>query len=128
MLAGGAAIAALLPGMPASELLSRARVPGLLPTLLVLAVALGVGILAGWRAWLAGATAYLVGIALWVALYLKPSLPWSPSDVWSLDTWIGFALTNVLVGAVVCAVLGSIGAWLARRVLSRLRSQPQREP
>jgi hypothetical protein len=129
VLVGGLGIGALLPGMPAGEVLSRARVAALVPALLVLAVALGVGVVAGRRALVAGAAAYSVGVTLWLWLYLKPSPPWSPSDVWFLGTWIEFAFTNVLAGAVVCAVGAAIGAWLERAVVARLaRAQPEREP
>jgi hypothetical protein len=124
VLVGGATVGALMPGMPAFELATRAPVPRALQ---VLAVALVVGLVVGRRGWVAAAAAYGIGIALWIGLYLKPSPPWAPSDVWFLATWTSFGLT-VLVGVLLFAVVGFAGEWIASAVFSRLTgTQPERE-
>jgi len=63
VLIGGTAFGALMPGMPAFELLSKAP---LLYVLSLVLVALVIGLVVTRRGWLAAATAYVVGIALWI--------------------------------------------------------------
>ena len=92
VLIGGAVFGTLMPGMPAFQGLSQA--PGLRVLSLVL-VALVIGLMVTRRGWLAAAAAYVVGIALWIVIYLRPSPPWAPSDVWFLETWITFVGTQL---------------------------------
>lgn len=66
VLIGGAAFGALMPGMPAFELLSKAP---LLYVLSLVLVALVIGLVVTRRGWLAAATASFIGIALWVGIY-----------------------------------------------------------
>ena len=125
VLIGGAAFAALMPGMPAFELLSRAsvlRVPSLVLVALVI-LALVIGLVIRRRGWLAAAAAYVVGIALWIGIYLRPSPPWAPSDVWHLETWITFVGMQ-LVSALLFAGIAYIGSRIARLAF-RLRHKDE---
>lgn len=121
VLVGGAAVGALMPGMPAFELLSRAS---LLRTLLLLLAGLLIGIVVVHRGWLAAAAAYTVGVTLWMVLYLRPSPPWAPSDNWFIDTWISFVGTQ-LAGTLLFTAIGYIGERVARVIPGQLRGHPQ---
>jgi hypothetical protein len=69
----------------------------------------------------------VLAVALVIGLYLKPSPPWAPSDVWFLATWTSFGLT-VVVGVLLFAAVGFAGEWIASAVLPRLAgTQPERE-
>lgn len=107
---GACAVALLMPGMPAFALMSRTADSLRLPILV--AIGLLIGVLASHRGWLAAGAAYVLGIALWTALYLRPSPPWAPSDNWTIETWTFFVLQSVVIGAVIYAVLGLIGSWI----------------
>jgi len=125
VLIAGAAFGALMPGMPAFEMLSRAsllRVPSLVLVALVI-LALVIGLVIRRRGWLAAAAAYVVGIALWIVIYLRPSPPWAPSDVWYLETWITFVGTQ-LAGALLFAFIAYIGSRIARLAF-RLRHKDE---
>lgn len=111
-LIGGAAFGALMPGMPAFQWLSQS--PPLRVLSLVL-VALVIGLVVTRRGWLAAAAAYVVGIALWILIYLRPSPPWAPSDVWFLETWITFVGTQLGI-ALLFAGIAYIGSRTARLV------------
>ncbi len=76
--------------------------------------AVAVGFAAGWRGWLAAFTACTIGMASWLVIELRPSPPWSPSDVWGPMTWLSFLLGNVLPVALGAAALGGLGGWLVR--------------
>jgi hypothetical protein len=116
VLIGGAAIGALMPGMPAFELLSGAS---LLRVLCLVVVAVAIGLVLTRRAWLAAGAAYVVGIALWVALYLRPSPPWAPSDNWSIETWLYNVLGPALGGALLFAAIAYISGRIAHLASSR---------
>jgi hypothetical protein len=77
-------------------------------------IAFLVGFVVMRRGWLAALAAYVLGVALYVGLYLRPSPPWAPSDVWGLETWISFILTLVPIG-IGSAIVAGVGSWVARR-------------
>ena len=108
---------ALLPQMPIYLALGLAPAP---TYALIALLAFLVGAVVGHRGWLAAGAAYVIGVALWIALYLRPSPPWAPSDNWGIETWVGFALNQVLVPTVVAAGLGALGSW-TRRAMVGLR-------
>ena len=114
VLIGGAASGALMPGMPAFELLSRAS---LLRALSLVVVALVIGLVVTRRGWLAAATAYVIGIAFWLAIYVHPSPPWAPSDNWSVLTWLYDVVGVGLAGALLFAFIAYIGSRIARLVI-----------
>lgn len=92
------------------------QVPGLLaqglpPGLLAL-IAFLVGFVVIRRGWLAASGAYLLGIALWVLVDLRPSPPWVPTDV--QGTWLAVALVAA-IGAPWSALFGLAGTWAAHR-------------
>lgn len=76
-------------------------------------VAFLIGFVVKRRGWLAAALAYLVGIALWVVVDLRPSPPWVPTDV--RGTWEAVILSAV-VGGLWSALLGAAGSLAARAV------------
>ena len=86
-------------------------------------VALAVGFVVGRRGWLAALAAFVVGHALWVAVELRPSLPWAASDVWAWEQW-GIFLVTLVPTAAGAMILGALGAWLSR--LSSLRGSGSR--
>ena len=110
VLIGGAAFGALMPGMPAELLLSRWS---LLRVVALVAVALAIGLVVTRRGWLASATAYVIGIALWIGI-LRPSPPWAPSDNWSVFTWLYNVGGVGLAGALLFAGIAYIGSRIAR--------------
>jgi hypothetical protein len=77
-------------------------------------IAFLVGFIVVRRGWLAALAAYVLGVALYVGLYLRPSPPWAPSDVWGLETWISFVLT-MLPTTIGSAIVGGIGSWVGRK-------------
>ena len=72
----------------------------------VVFVALAGGFVVGRRGWLAALAAFVIGHALWVAVELRSSSPWSASDVWHWTQW-GIFLTTLLPTAIGAAVLGA---------------------
>jgi hypothetical protein len=74
-------------------------------------IALLVGFIVNRRGWLAASGAYLLGIALWVFIDLRPSPPWVPTDVGG--TWQAVLITAA-IGAPWSAVWGAAGNWAAR--------------
>jgi hypothetical protein len=123
VLIGGAAFGALMPGMPAEALLSRWS---LLRVLALVLVALAIGLVVR-RGWLASATAYVIGIALWLALYVHPSPPWAPSDNWSVFTWLYNVVGVGLAGALLFACIAHIGSRIARLAF-RVRHEDEKRP
>lgn len=120
VIVGGLGVGALLPQMPIYLALNLAPAPAYA---LIALLAFLVGATVSHRGWLAAGAAYLIGVALWIALYLRPSPPWAPSDNWGIETWIGFALNQVLVPTVVAGGLGAIGNWTGRAMVGlRLRN------
>lgn len=113
VLIGAAAFGALMPGMPAFELLSKAS---LLYVLSLVLVALVIGLVVTRRGWLAAATAYVLGIALWIVIYLRPSPPWALSDNWHVETWL-YIVGSGLAGALLFACIAYIGSSIARLVV-----------
>ena len=113
VLIGGTAFGTLMPGMPAFQRLSQA--PGLRVLSLVL-VAVVIGMVVTRRGWLASATAYVTGIALWLGIYVHPSPPWAPSDNWSAMTWLYNVVGAGVAGALLCAILAYIGSRTERLV------------
>lgn len=95
--------------MPAFLFVERSA--GSLRLFVLVGIALAIGFLAGRYGWLAAGGAYVVGIALWTLLYLKPSPPWAPSDNWGEETWLGFAASTVF-GVVLYALFGIVGSWI----------------
>ena len=89
------------------------------PVLLAQALHLGslaliaflVGFVVKRRGWLAASAAYLLGIALWVAVDLRPSPPWVPTDVGG--TWEAVTLAGV-IGGLWSALFGAAGSFAAR--------------
>lgn len=63
------------------------------------------------RGWLWALAAYLIGLALWVVVELRPSPPWVPTDVGG--TWEAVGL-RALIGGVWSALSGTAGSWAAR--------------
>ena len=61
--------------------------------------------------WLWALAAYLVGLALWVVVELRPSPPWVPTDVGG--TWEAVGL-RALIGGVWSALSGAAGSLTAR--------------
>jgi hypothetical protein len=120
-LAGGIGVAVLLPQMPGYQVLSSAPA---LPPLLLLLVAVVIGVLVTRRAWLAAASAYLIGVATWVVLWLRPSPPWAPSDNWFLETWVQFLLTSALLPALIFAGAAAIARFLTTALRRRALRQP----
>jgi len=100
----------MMPGMPAFTLMARTAEALRLSILVV--IALSIGAIVGGRGWLAAGAAYVVGVALWTVVYLKPSPPWAPSDNWNFETWIFFMIQTIAVGAVLYAIFGMIGSWI----------------
>jgi hypothetical protein len=76
-------------------------------------VAFAVGFVVLRRGWLAALAAFVIGHALWVAVELRPSMPWAGSDVWDWTQWEIFLIT-LLPTALGAAVLGALGAWVRR--------------
>ena len=74
-------------------------------------VALAVGFVVRQRGWLAALAAFVIGHALWVAVELRPSLPWAASDVWGWEQWSIFLVTLMPTAAGAMA-LGALGAWI----------------
>lgn len=120
---GGLVSGLLMPQMWASEWLSST--PALSWIALLGIVPLAVGAVARDRGWAAAAAASLLGLVLWVGLYLRPSPPWAPSDNWSVQTW-GMFVVTWLPWVIVAAVLGAIGGWTSRSILSWRMTQRQR--
>lgn len=81
-------------------------------------VAFAVGFVVEHRGWLAALAAFGIGHALWVAVELRPSLPWAASDNWGWDQW-GIFVATLLPTAFGAAVLGGLGAWVSRVVSFR---------
>jgi hypothetical protein len=117
ILVGGIATGSLLPNMFLAERLPATAAPVVWIALLV-AIPLAVGALVQRCGSIAAAGAFVVGIGLWIALWLRPSPPWSPSDNWSLMTWTMLIVGQVAPGLVITAVLGAIGGAAARWVRS----------
>lgn len=84
-------------------------------------IAFAVGFGVGRRGWLAALAAFIVGHALWVAIELRPSAPWAPSDVWDWTQW-GIFLGTLLPTALGAAVIGGLGGWVRRLVSIRRRA------
>jgi hypothetical protein len=114
ILVGALAVAVFLGQTYSGVLRPQASMPVLLQQALQLAsfalVALFIGFVVRRRGWLAAAAAYLLGLALFVAVVLRPSPPWSPSDV--EGTWLAVML-GAVAGGVWSAFIGAIGSWLA---------------
>jgi Na+/proline symporter len=110
-----------MPQMPGYQVLSSAPA---LPPLLLLLLAVVIGVLVRPRAWLAAASAYLIGVAVWVVVWLRPSPPWAPSDNWFLEAWVQFLLTNVLLPTLIFAAAAGIARFLATAVRRRTSRQP----
>jgi len=118
VLVGGAAFAALMPGMPAFDVLSRWSVARVAALVLV---GLVIGLVHPHRGWLAAATAYIAGIALWLGVSVHPSPPWAPSDNWSLETWLSNVVGVAVAGAILFAFIAQLGSRLARVAIHRGR-------
>jgi len=118
VLIAGVVIGLFMPEMPGARL--AANVPTL-PIVLVLVPVL-VGLFVRRRGWVASSAALLVGVALWVALYLRPSPPWAPSDNWNAETWAMFVARQIIPWTLVAAVLGAAGSWMSRAYSSRFLS------
>lgn len=118
MLFGGVAVASLLvPSSPVQQLTSSA--PAFRLALLLL-IALVIGVLLHRRSWIAAGGAYVVGITIWVVVWLRPSPPWAPSDVWFAETWTYFLLVNVLLSALLFAGVAAIAEFIARTLRRRM--------
>jgi hypothetical protein len=113
----GACVSLLMPQMPAYQLLSSA--PAWSAVLLLL-VAVAIGVIADARAWFVAACSYLLGVAVWVVAWLRPSPPWTPSDNWFLATWLQFLLANVLLPMLIFAAM-AMAAHAIVRVVTRRR-------
>lgn len=113
---GALVIAVLLPGMPAFELLPQLA---FLRTPLVIIVGLFIGLSGTQRPLLVGACAYVLGVALWTVLTLRPSPPWLPSDNWSIGAWGAFVAGTVITGAVLMAMVAYVGNRIRRLAGSR---------
>lgn len=85
--------------------------------------ALAVGYVAGRRGWLAALAAFVVGNTLWVAVELRPSLPWAASDVWGWEQWSMFLVT-LLPTAFGAAVLGWLGGRVGHSLARRFIGSP----
>lgn len=81
----------------------------------VILTAVGVGSLGRPRAWLRATICYFIGVVWWVATDLRPSPPWSASDVWGSAQWAMFAVSLTPSFGLV-AILGAVGGWLRKRV------------
>ena len=73
-------------------------------------IAFLVGFIVNRRGWLAASSAYLLGIALWVLIDLRPSPPWVPTDV--EGTWVAVMIAAA-IGAPWSALCGAAGSWAA---------------
>lgn len=78
-------------------------------------VGLATGAVAHHRSGLITGGAFLVGMALWISVALRPSTwPWQPSDTWGWQQWaiIGLTLLPTFLGSI---LFGALGGWIARR-------------
>jgi Na+/proline symporter len=112
----GAAAVALYMGQARSGFLSpQASTPALLQAAISFGmpalIAFIVGFVVRRRGWFAAAAAFLIGLALWVVVELRPSPPWVPTDVGG--TWEAVGLRAIIFG-VWSALCGAAGSWTAR--------------
>jgi hypothetical protein len=112
----GAAAVGLYLGQARSGVLSpQASRPALVEAALHFALLAFISFLIGFvvrrRGWLWALAAYLIGLALWVIVELRPSPPWVPTDVGG--TWEAVGL-RALIGGVWSALSGAAGSWAAR--------------
>jgi hypothetical protein len=77
-------------------------------------VAAGVGLFGRRYGWAAAFAAYVIGIALWVTIELRPPPPWAATDVWGWEQWRDFVLTKIPIG-----VGAAIFGWVGNHVRSR---------
>jgi hypothetical protein len=115
ILVGAAAIAVFLGQARSGVLSPQASRPALLDTAIQFGVLALIAFLIGFvvrrNGWLWALAAYLIGLALWVVVELRPSLPWVPTDVGG--TWEAIGL-RALIGGVWSALSGATGSLTAR--------------
>lgn len=75
-------MALLLPQMPL--FLAIGRTAPIAPNVLIALVAFVCGAVVIHSGWIAAAAAYVIGLAMWIFFYLRPSPPWAPSDNWTI--------------------------------------------
>lgn len=132
ILIGAVAVGVFIGQTYSGALRPQASMPLLLQQALQLGsfalIAFLVGFVVKRRGWLAASAAYLLGLALWVVVVLRPSPPWVPTDV--EGTWVAVIL-GAIIGGPWSALAGAAGSWAARSrllVTTRRASWPRCKP
>jgi hypothetical protein len=114
LLIGAATVGAYLGQARSGVLSPQASRPALLDAAiqfgLLALIAFLIGFVVRRRGWLWASAAYLIGLALWVIVELRPSPPWVPTDV--SGTWEAVGL-RALIGVAWSALSGAAGSWAA---------------
>jgi hypothetical protein len=84
-------------------------------------VALAIGFVAAPRGALISFAAYVLGVALWIVLLIRPGLP-GTSDVWGYAQW-GYFILELLPSAIASAIIGGIASLARSRLHSSSRPQ-----
>jgi hypothetical protein len=115
ILVGAAAVSVYLGQARSGFLSPQASRPALLDAAiqfgLLALIAFLIGFVVRRRGWLMALVAYLMGLAVWVVVELRPSPPWVPTDVGGI--WEAVAL-RAAVGGGWSALSGAAGSWAAR--------------
>ncbi len=112
---GAVAVAVFMGQVRSGQLRLQSTTPVLLEQALTLGslalIAFLVGFAVKRRGWLAAAGAYVIGVALWVVVDLRPSPPWVLSDVRGTWEWV---MATASIGGLWSALSGAAGSWAAR--------------
>jgi hypothetical protein len=115
VLVGAAAVGVYLGQTRSGVLRPQASTPALLDAAiqfgLLALIAFLIGFVVRRRGWLSALAAYLIGLAIWVVVELRPSPPWVPTDVGGVWEAIGL---RAIIGGVWSALSGAAGSWAAR--------------
>lgn len=115
ILVGAAAVGIYMDQAYRGVLRPQAAIPPLLDTAihfgLVALIAFLVGFVVRRRGWLAALVAYLIGLAIWVVVDIRPTPPWIPTDVSGI--WLA-VFVRAITGGLWSALAGAVGSWVAR--------------